>query len=204
MNLCKVAVWKRTRKTSARTEFFIIFILSTGFSNFHKINTKLSKQFKHENVHTFRIHCCRCCCLPALLLLLNYFVHPVSKFILSLFLSLLLGRPAPKVTWWRDNVELISSTSHPSADEGASAVVNQLFIGTVTRDFYGTRLECRAQGSKLLPPVVKEITVQVHCECKNYFLLTFYFCYFHSYTLCCWCLLLLTFIKLHAFVASKK
>lgn len=56
--------------------------------------------------------------------------------------------------------------SHPSAD-GPSAVVNQLFIGTVTRDFYGSRLECRAQGSKLLPPVVKEITVQVHCEfCK--------------------------------------
>ena len=76
----------------------------------------------------------------------------------------IVGRPAPKVTWWRDNVELISSTSHPSADEGASAVVNQLFIGTVARDFYGTRLECRAQGSKLLPPVVKEITVQVHCE----------------------------------------
>lgn len=64
---------------------------------------------------------------------------------------------------WRDNSELISSQSHPSAD-GAPAVVNQLFIGTVTRDFYGSRLECRAQGSKLLPAVVKEITVQVHCE----------------------------------------
>jgi hypothetical protein len=60
-------------------------------------------------------------------------------------------------------VEMVTSVSHPSAD-GATAVVNQLFIGTVTRDFYGTRLECRAQGSKLLPPIVKEITVQVHCE----------------------------------------
>lgn len=58
---------------------------------------------------------------------------------------------------------MISSVSHPSAD-GASAVVNQLFIGTVARDFYSTRLECRAQGSKLLTPVVKEITVQVHCK----------------------------------------
>lgn len=92
-------------------------------------------------------------------------------FILILFLffplSLFLGRPPPKVTWWRDNVEMISSVSHPSADEGTSAVVNQLFIGTVTRDFYGSRLECRAQGSKLLPPVVKEITVQVHCELNH-------------------------------------
>lgn len=75
------------------------------------------------------------------------------------------GRPAPKVTWWRDEKELISSVSHPSADQEASAIVNQLFIGTITRDFFGSRLECRAQGSKLLPSVVKEITVQVHCEC---------------------------------------
>lgn len=92
-------------------------------------------------------------------------IRAISKrmFSLNIFLSPSLGRPPPKVTWWRDNVELISSVSHPSAD-GASAVVNQLFIGTVTRDFYGSRLECRAQGSKLLPPVVKEITVQVHCE----------------------------------------
>jgi hypothetical protein len=88
------------------------------------------------------------------------------------FSSLFLGRPSPKVTWWRDNIEMISSASHPSADAGASAVVNQLFIGTVTRDFYGSRLECRAQGSKLLPPIVKEITVQVHCE---YFLFFSFF-----------------------------
>lgn len=58
----------------------------------------------------------------------------------------------------------ISGISHPSADEGLAAMVNQLFIGTVTRDFYGTRLECRAQGSKLLQAVVKEVTVQVHCK----------------------------------------
>lgn len=90
------------------------------------------------------------------------FSHIFSK-LNSRHLVMFLGRPAAKVTWWRDNVELISSVSHPSAD-GASAVVNQLFIGTVTRDFYGTRLECRAQTSKLLQPVVKEITVQVHCE----------------------------------------
>lgn len=147
---------------------------STGFSDFHKINTKLSKQFIHK-MYTFSIH------FLLLLLLLRSFVLTIPTFLnylpfflwthfLFIFINknfnffFIVGRPAPKVTWWRDNVELISSTSHPSADEGASAVVNQLFIGTVTRDFYGTRLECRAQGSKLLPPVVKEITVQVHCE----------------------------------------
>jgi len=67
------------------------------------------------------------------------------------------------VSWWRDNVE-IAGMSHPSADEGLAAMVNQLFVGTVTRDYYGSKLECRAQGSKLIPAVIKEVTVQVHCE----------------------------------------
>lgn len=57
----------------------------------------------------------------------------------------------------------MAGTSHPSADEGNPAMLNQLFISTVTRDYYGSKLECRAQGSNLIEPVVKEITVQVHC-----------------------------------------
>lgn len=72
------------------------------------------------------------------------------------------------MSWWRDNIE-IAGTSHPSADEGVAAMVNQLFIGTVTRDMYGTKLECRAQGSKLLPAIIKEVTVQVHCKLKFIF-----------------------------------
>lgn len=85
-----------------------------------------------------------------------------EKLNLSLFPHPSPGRPAPKVTWWHDNLE-IASQSHPSADKAAPAIVNQLFIGTVTREFLGTRLQCRAQGSKLVPAVVKEVTVQVHC-----------------------------------------
>uniref|UniRef100_A0A4Y0B5I7 Ig-like domain-containing protein n=1 Tax=Anopheles funestus TaxID=62324 RepID=A0A4Y0B5I7_ANOFN len=83
----------------------------------------------------------------------------------ELFLSCQVsgGRPPPRVTWWRDGVE-ISSTSHPSAVEGTSAMVNQLFISTVTRDFYGTKLQCRAAGSKLVPAVSKEVAIQVHLK----------------------------------------
>lgn len=84
-------------------------------------------------------------------------------FVLSLF----KGRPPPKVTWWRDGSEIIG-TSHPSADEGLAAMVNQLFVGTVNRDYFGSKLECRAQGSKLIPPVVKEVTIQVHCNYNFY------------------------------------
>lgn len=45
-------------------------------------------------------------------------------------------------------------------------MVNQLFISTVTRDYYGSKLECRARGSDLVEPIVKEVTVQVHCKCE--------------------------------------
>lgn len=64
----------------------------------------------------------------------------------------------------------ISSLSHPSADEGVQAIVNQLFIGRVTREYLGAKLQCRAQGSKLVGAVVKEVTVQVHCELPSPFL----------------------------------
>lgn len=43
-------------------------------------------------------------------------------------------------------------------------MVNQLLIGTTTRDYYGARIECRAQGTRLLEPVTKDVTVQVHCK----------------------------------------
>ncbi|XP_030369687.1 nephrin [Scaptodrosophila lebanonensis] len=73
------------------------------------------------------------------------------------------GRPPPKVTWWRDETELIG-TSHTSVEEGATVMVNQLLIGTTTRDYYGARIECRAQGTKLVEAVSKEVTVQVHLK----------------------------------------
>ncbi|XP_030246653.1 kin of IRRE-like protein 2, partial [Drosophila navojoa] len=72
-------------------------------------------------------------------------------------------RPPPKVTWWRDGNELIG-TSHTSVEEGATVMVNQLLIGTTTRDYYGARIECRAQGTRLLQPVTKDVTVQVHLK----------------------------------------
>jgi hypothetical protein len=58
----------------------------------------------------------------------------------------------------------IAGVSHPSADEGLAAMVNQLFVGTVTKDYFGSKLECRAQGSKLIQSVVKEVTLQIYCK----------------------------------------
>ncbi|GAB0094140.1 Immunoglobulin-like domain [Sergentomyia squamirostris] len=83
----------------------------------------------------------------------------------DLFLSCQVsgGRPQPKVSWWRDGEE-ISGISHPSADVQAATVVNQLFIENITREYLGTRLQCRAQGSKLVEAVVKEFSIQVHLK----------------------------------------
>lgn len=34
----------------------------------------------------------------------------------------------------------------------------------IPRDYYATKLICRAQGSPLIDPVEKEVTVQLHCK----------------------------------------
>ncbi|XP_058985575.1 uncharacterized protein LOC109612281 isoform X2 [Musca domestica] len=73
------------------------------------------------------------------------------------------GRPPPKVTWWMGDTELIG-TSHTSTEEGATVIVNQLLIGTTPRDYYGAKIQCRAQGTKLIEPVTKEVALQVYLK----------------------------------------
>ncbi|XP_023292231.2 neural cell adhesion molecule 1 isoform X2 [Lucilia cuprina] len=73
------------------------------------------------------------------------------------------GRPPPKVTWWMGDTELIG-TSHTSVEEGTTVIVNQLLIGTTTRDYNGAKIQCRAQGTKLIEPVIKEVPVQVQLK----------------------------------------
>ncbi|KAL5283451.1 hypothetical protein ACFFRR_005995 [Megaselia abdita] len=83
----------------------------------------------------------------------------------ELFLScqVMGGRPQPKILWYRDGVE-IAGVSHSSTENGITTVVNQLLLGTVSRELYGSKLQCRAQGSKLIPSVVKEVVIQVHLK----------------------------------------
>lgn len=51
----------------------------------------------------------------------------------------------------------------------------------VPRDFYATKLTCRAQGTQLIDPVEKEVTIQLHCKC---FIVILYF--MHTYCVWCW------------------
>ncbi|XP_062703212.1 uncharacterized protein LOC109406630 isoform X3 [Aedes albopictus] len=83
----------------------------------------------------------------------------------ELFLSCQVsgGRPPPRVSWWHSDKE-ISGTSHPSAIDGAAAMVNQLFLGTVTRELYGAKFRCKAAVSKLIQPLSKEVSIQVHLK----------------------------------------
>lgn len=71
------------------------------------------------------------------------------------------GNPPPKVTWWRSDVE-IPGTTHQSIVTGA--VINNILMRAVPRDYYATKLTCRAQGTPLIDPVIKEVTVQLHRE----------------------------------------
>lgn len=71
------------------------------------------------------------------------------------------GNPPPKVSWWRTDVEL-PGTTHQSILTGA--IINNILMRAVPRDFYATKLICRAQGSQLIDPVEKEVTIQLHCE----------------------------------------
>lgn len=71
------------------------------------------------------------------------------------------GSPSPKVNWYRNDVE-IPGTSHQSIVTGA--IINNILIRAVPRDYYATKLTCRAQGTNLIAPVEKEVTVQLHRE----------------------------------------
>lgn len=71
------------------------------------------------------------------------------------------GNPPPKVSWWRSDVE-IPGTTHQSIVTGA--IINNILMRAVPRDYYATKLTCRAQGTPLIDPVIKEVTVQLHRE----------------------------------------
>lgn len=74
------------------------------------------------------------------------------------------GLPPPKVTWWRNDIEL-PGTSHQSVASGT--VINNYLMRSVPRSYYGSKLICRAQGSPLIEPIEKEVTVQLHCKYKT-------------------------------------
>lgn len=69
------------------------------------------------------------------------------------------GLPPPKVSWWRNEIEL-PGTSHQSIATGA--VINNILMRAVPRSFYGTKLTCQAQGSPLIDAVAKDVVVQLH------------------------------------------
>lgn len=71
------------------------------------------------------------------------------------------GHPPPKVTWWRNGIE-IPGTSHQSVASGT--VINNILMRSVPRSYYGSKLICKAQGSTLIEPIEKEVTIQLHCE----------------------------------------
>ncbi|XP_026468220.1 hemicentin-2-like, partial [Ctenocephalides felis] len=81
----------------------------------------------------------------------------------DLFLSCQVtgGLPRPEITWWRDGILLDGVVD---TDKNADTAVNQLLLRSIGRDMYGSKLECRAQGSYLIPPVVRIIHLRIYLK----------------------------------------
>ncbi|XP_054257886.1 nephrin-like [Macrosteles quadrilineatus] len=67
------------------------------------------------------------------------------------------GWPSPRLTWWQDNDMIDDSMDQPQ--EGR--VSNTLTINPVTRGHLDSKLECRANNSPLLDPIVVLLTLDI-------------------------------------------
>lgn len=81
-------------------------------------------------------------------------------------IEFLSGKPRPKVTWWHGN-KLLDGVVDTSSN--SFTTVNQLIISHLSRDFKGSRLECRATSSEVDGYIIRSIPLVVYCEYLIYF-----------------------------------
>ena len=75
------------------------------------------------------------------------------------------GRPAPNVTWWRDNAALMDATFKTHVFEsGAQNVINDLEILNLDRQHNGAILTCRAVNDIHAPAAVTSVKILMHCK----------------------------------------
>jgi len=70
------------------------------------------------------------------------------------------GRPAPRVTWWRDGIEIDNS------DEALSErrVKNLLRLENLQRRHLNTVLTCKASNNDMVSPLTANVTLDMHCK----------------------------------------
>lgn len=67
------------------------------------------------------------------------------------------GYPSPNVTWWRDG-KLWDNTFK----KGSNSVFNEMKLRNLSRSELMTTFQCKAQNTKLAPPLVKKIVIDLY------------------------------------------
>lgn len=77
-----------------------------------------------------------------------------------MFFFLILGRPAPHVSWWKDGV-LIDDTDEVLSER---RVKNVLSLERLERKHLGTLLTCKASNNDMIAPLSTTVTVDLYCK----------------------------------------
>lgn len=75
--------------------------------------------------------------------------------------SVFLGRPPPKVTWWRGG-ELVDDSYHLITSEGA--VQNKMDVSRLTRSDLHAIFTCQASNNNLSEPVTTSVQLEMFCK----------------------------------------
>jgi len=72
----------------------------------------------------------------------------------------LAGRPAPRVTWWKEGIEIDNS------DEALSErrVKNLLRLENLQRRHLNTVLTCKASNNDMVSPLTANVTLDMYCK----------------------------------------
>lgn len=77
-----------------------------------------------------------------------------------------LGSPAPKVTWWKGGVLFDSSDEvvHPPSSRTGPLIRNRMIYRGLQREDLGLKFTCQASNTNLSVPVSREVKVILNCE----------------------------------------
>jgi len=79
-----------------------------------------------------------------------------------MYLFLFLGRPNPRVSWWRDHALLDDMSEEVNQID--SRVVNELRLVQLRREDLHSILTCQATNNNLSVPASTSVKLDMHCK----------------------------------------